>query len=56
VTEGDDAAQALAMTREAVRLYLRYAGERGLPVPAEPARFRLATVEVDVAAEAAAAG
>ncbi len=54
VTEGDDEAHALAMAREAIELYLRYADEKGLPLPVEPAPFRLAVVEVNVAALAAA--
>jgi len=54
VTEGDDETHALAMAREAIELYLRYADEKGLPLPVEPEPFRLAVVEVNVEALAAA--
>jgi antitoxin HicB len=54
VTEGDDEAHALAMAREAIELYLRYADEKGLLVPVEPEPYRLAVVEVEVEALAAA--
>ena len=48
VTEGDDDAHALAMMREAIGLYLRYAVEKGVPLPVEPEFFRLAVVDVSL--------
>ena len=54
VTEGDDEAHALAMAREAIAIYLRYAAEKGLPVPVEEEPLRLAVVDVDIAVLATA--
>ena len=54
VTEGNDEDHALAMAREAIALYLRYAAEKGMPPPVERAAPRLVTVEVEVDAAAAA--
>jgi antitoxin HicB len=48
VTEGDDQEHALAMAREAIALSLRYAAEKGLPVPVEREAPRLGLVEVEV--------
>ncbi len=50
VTEGDDEAHALAMAGEAVRLYLAYAADKGLPIPMERAGLRLATIDVEASA------
>jgi antitoxin HicB len=55
VTEGNDEDHALAMAREAIALYLRYAAEKGMPLPVERAAPRLGTVEVDADAPAAVA-
>ena len=52
VTEGDDEEHALAMARDAISLYLRYAAEKGLALPVERAAPRLATVQVDAGASA----
>lgn len=56
VTEGNDEGHALAMARAAVGLYLRYAAERGLPMPVERVAPRLASVEVEIGSPAAVAG
>ena len=50
VTEGDDEAHALAMAREAIALYLRYAADKGIAAPVERAAPRLATVAVETPA------
>ncbi len=50
VTEGDDEAHALAMAREAIALYLRYAADKGITAPVERAAPRLATVAVEAPA------
>jgi antitoxin HicB len=48
VTEGDTEEHALAMAREAIALYLGYAIDHGLPLPAESASPVLRSVDVPV--------
>jgi len=48
ITEGDTREEALAMARDAIRLYLDVLQQDGEEIPEEEAPFELASVEVEI--------